>query len=165
MNGADKFSAPVKTFTVSPTLQSLIEQMSADMGVPVDGLVNQALFNWAKLHGYLSPSEPEPEFQSEDEPPTSRRVRRAFLVMGEQEVELEGDRFLVGRDVSCNFTIDSPRLSRQHASFSVKPEGLEVVDLGSSNGTWFAGERISQRMLIDGDEVSFGDVVARVEFR
>ncbi|MGV3624564.1 MAG: FHA domain-containing protein [Archangium sp.] len=162
----------MKTFTVSPTLQALLEQMSADMAVPVDGLVNQGLFNWAKLHGYLSPGEPEPAFDSDDEPPTTRRsreaaasVRRMFLVMEHGEVELEGERFLIGRDVSCNYTIDSPRLSRQHVALSVRPEGLEVVDLGSSNGTWFNGERITQRTLLDGDELYFGDVLARVEFR
>lgn len=138
----------VKTFDVNEALQQLLEQMSADTTVPVEGLVNQALFNWVKLHGYDAP-----------------QSRRVFLVMETGEVELEGERFLIGRDMSCNFTIDSPRLSRQHLAFSVKPEVLEVVDLGSSNGTWFNGERIAQRTLFHGDELQFGDIAARIEFR
>lgn len=139
---------------MNESLQQVLEQMSADMGVPVEGLVNQAIFNWAKLHGYE-------ETWREVLP----AVRRVFLVLDAGEVELEGERFVIGRDVSCHFTIDSPRLSRQHLAFNVKPEGLEVMDLGSSNGTWFAGERITQRALLDGDELQFGDLVARVEFR
>lgn len=141
-------SPALKTFDVSASLQPLLEQMSADTTVPVEGLVNQALSNWAKLHGYAAT-------------PT----RRAFLVMEASEVELEGERFVIGRDVSCNFTIESPRLSRQHLAFSVRADGVEVLDLGSSNGTWFNGERIMQRVLLDGDELQFGDVAARIELR
>lgn len=148
MTSALTRSGALKTFTVNESLQPLLEQMSHDMAVPVDGLVNQALFNWAVLHGYAMP--------------TSRRV---FLVFEEREVELEGERFLIGRDVSCNLTIQSSLLSRQHAAFAVKADGVEVTDLGSSNGTWFNGERISQQSLNDGDEIQFGALRARVEFR
>lgn len=136
------------TFKVNESQQQWLEQMSADTTVPVEGLVNQAIFNWAKLHGY-----------------DTSETRRVFLVLADGEIEIEGERFVIGRDVSCHFTIDSPRLSRQHVAFSVKTEGLEVNDLGSSNGTWFGGERITQRMLVDGDELQFGDMAARVEFR
>lgn len=43
-------------FTISPELRGLLEQMSRDMAVPVEALVNQAVFNWARLHGVLEPS-------------------------------------------------------------------------------------------------------------
>lgn len=170
----------MKTFTVNDSLQPLLEQMSADMAVPVEGLVNQALFNWAKLHGYATPAVVEAPAVADADAATGRvpavaepddwrvviqHVRRVFLVFEDREVELEGDRFLLGRDVSCNLTVDSPRISRQHAAFNVRPEGVELEDLGSSNGTWFNGERITRRALLDGDELYFGDVPARVEFR
>lgn len=46
----------MKKVTVPPHLAPLLEQMSRDMAVPVEGLVNQAVFNWARLHGYAEPS-------------------------------------------------------------------------------------------------------------
>ncbi len=153
----------MKTFTVNEALQPLLEQMSHDMAVPVEGLVNQALFNWATLHGYANPS-----LVTGDDLDWSEVIskgRRVFLVLEDREVEVEGERFLVGRDVSCQLSIESARMSRQHAAFTVRPDGLVVEDLGSSNGTWFNGARITHRALLDGDELFFGDVLARVEYR
>lgn len=46
----------MKKVTVPSHLAPLLEQMSRDMAVPVEGLVNQAVFNWARLHGYAEPS-------------------------------------------------------------------------------------------------------------
>lgn len=193
----------VKTFTVSAPLEPLLERMSHDMAVPVEGLVNQAIFNWAKLHGYLEPGNAQPEAlppPEPEEPETSRAMpvalepesdwklasggsfsspppsdstapsmlkqRLIVLVLAEREVVIDGERFLVGRDVSCDLTIDSPRISRQHAVIRVGRDGsVELEDLGSSNGTWYQGARIERRKLVDGDEVQFGDTEVRVEFR
>lgn len=176
----------MKTFSVSAQLEPLLEQMSRDMAVPVEGLVNQALFNWARLHGYLEPGkqvaaapaepettrvpvvpEPEPRFEalSDSTFPSAPKQRRIVLVVQGREVTVHNERFLLGRDVSCDLTIESPRISRQHAILHVVGEGLELEDLGSSNGTWFAGERIERRKLLHGDEVHIGDTPVRVEFR
>ncbi|MFZ5445478.1 MAG: FHA domain-containing protein [Myxococcota bacterium] len=205
--------------TLSPELHALLEQMSRDMAVPVEGLVNQAIFNWARLHGVLEAStpaasvepppriapvargasvrapEPEPETTRVpviDEPATGWSVRPAgasllqkpglgigdltdpsvrvvpqvVLVLPDGEIEVTGERFVIGRDVSCDLTLDSPRLSRQHAEIVVSPAGVvEVRDLGSSNGTWYQGERITSRQVLSGDEFHFGDVPGRIELR
>ena len=183
----------MKTFNVSAQLEPLLEQMSRDMAVPVEGLVNQALFNWARLHGYLEPGaqtqveaaaappaepettripvvpEPEPEPQFEAIPdgtaPSLQKQRRIVLLVKGREVTVDNDRFLLGRDVSCDLTIESPRISRQHAIIHVTHDGLELEDLGSSNGTWYDGQRIVRRKLVHGDEVHIGDTPVRIEFR
>lgn len=181
----------MKTFNVSAQLEPLLEQMSRDMAVPVDGLVNQALFNWAKLHGYLEPGlvppgeprvakpaepetarvpvieEPDPRFEaiSDSTHPSMAKQRRIVLMVKGREVTVDNERFLVGRDVSCDLTIESPRISRQHAIFHVLDDGLELEDLGSSNGTWYAGQRIDRKKLGHGDEVLIGDTLVRVEFK
>ena len=169
----------MNSFTPSAQLQPLLEHMSRDMGVSVEGLVNQAIFNWARLHGYAEPgltTEPPPRVEPE-EPETTRvpvvsdtdgtspsrpKVRRTVLVLADREVRVVGTRFLIGRDVSCDLTIDSVRISRQHA---VILEGVELEDLGSSNGTWYQGQRIERRRLQHGDELRFGDTAVRIEFR
>jgi len=187
----------VKTFTITPALAPLLEQMSHDMAVPVEGLVNQALFNWARLHGYAEPSvtpvtkppaapppepettrvpiieEPEPDWRIEgagsfgiadSTEPRGEKLRRVVLQLQGREVELDSQRFLIGRDVSCDLTIDAPRISRQHAVIHIG-EHVELEDLGSSNGTWHLGARIERRRLEHGDELYLGDVAVRVEFR
>ena len=167
----------MNSFTVSAQLQPLLEQMSRDMGVPVEGLVNQAIFNWAKLHGYaepgrtaVAPVEPEttrvpvvPDIEITS--PSRAKVRRIVLVLADREVQVDGSRFLIGRDVSCDLTIDSVRISRQHAAILVGAEIVELEDLRSSNGTWYQDQRIERRELQHGDEVRFGDTAVRVEFR
>ncbi len=186
----------MKTVNVSPQLQALLEQMSRDMAVPVEGLVNQALFNWARLHGYVEPGgeraeasppapapsappaepettrvpvepEPEPKFEAipDGTAPSLQKQRRVVLLVKGREVTVDSDRFLLGRDVSCDLTIESPRISRQHAIVHVTHDGLELEDLGSSNGTWYAGQRITRKKLVHGDEVHIGDTLVRVEFR
>ena len=190
----------MKTFTVSAQLQPLLEQMSRDMAVPMEGLVNQAIFNWAKLHGYLAPApvsevapvpreeptdpettrvpvveEPASDWQlasggsfsspGEATAPSRQEQRRIVLVLADREVLVDGTRFLIGRDVSCDLTIDSVRISRQHAVVLVGTEVVELEDLGSSNGTWYQGQRIERRKLVHGDELKFGDTAVRVEFR
>ena len=47
----------------------------------------------------------------------------------------------VGRDASCNFVIDSPRVSGSHCQIRFFADRFEVTDLGSSNGTFVGVER------------------------
>lgn len=211
----------MKDITLSPQLAPLVEQMSRDMAVPVEGLVNQAIFNWARLHGYLEPTplrdeareitqppaveshlasapmpslgspaakgptpsravldQPEPvtaphtttvpdpdELVGDMTAPSLKRLRRVYLVVQDREVFVNTDRFIIGRDVSCNLTVEAPRISRQHAALLQHPDGVTLQDLKSSNGTWFDGQRVDEQELASGDEFFLGDVPIRVEFR
>ena len=70
---------------------------------------------------------------------------------------------VIGR-VNADVTIDDPQISRRHAL--VRPVGgaLEIEDLGSLNGTWVNGERItSARRLLPGDVLRLGETTAEVE--
>lgn len=228
----------MKTVTVPAHLAPLLEQMSHDMAVPVEGLVNQAIFNWARLHGYAEASvtlsapvvasthlasagpvpelklaksseEPRPRPSSAPEPVTARvsvtpepapdarptqasgldwqvtsgggsfgaadladmtspsikRLREVVLLVKDRETVINADRFVIGRDVTCNLTVDAPRISRQHAVIHSTPDGVELEDLNSSNGTWMNDERVSRVELQSGDEFFLGDVPVKVEFR
>lgn len=50
-------------------------------------------------------------------------------------------------------------VSRNHAVLERKGRLIELVDLNSENGTLVNGERISRRVLADGDRISLGDAV------
>ena len=67
------------------------------------------------------------------------------------------ERLTVGRGDDVGLVLDDPEMSRAHAVFAVTPDGLEVQDLGSLNGTWVNGERITApTLLAAGDAVKVG---------
>ncbi len=51
--------------------------------------------------------------------------------------------YVIGRDVDCGLRVDVNLVSRQHARLTVNYHDLLLEDLGSSNGTFVNGERIS----------------------
>jgi pSer/pThr/pTyr-binding forkhead associated (FHA) protein len=59
----------------------------------------------------------------------------------------------VGRLPVCDIPIQEPTLSRCHVRLSPTPEGMLVQDLGSTNGTYVNGRRVSQWIARAGDEL------------
>ena len=54
--------------------------------------------------------------------------------------------------------------SAQHARIEAQRDGLWIIDVGSTNGTFVNGDRIDgRRRLRDGDVVKVGDTELRVE--
>src|SRR4029450_7086000 len=73
-----------------------------------------------------------------------------------RRIDIAG-RLTVGGGDDAGVVIDDPEISRAHAVFGMMPEGLEIQDLGSLNGTWVNGERItSPTLLAPGDAVKIG---------
>jgi len=73
---------------------------------------------------------------------------------------LELDRALVlGRDGDCDLVLDDDKASRRHATVTPGAEGtIEVEDLGSTNGTYVDGQRISGRATLrPGGTLTIGD--------
>jgi DNA-binding winged helix-turn-helix (wHTH) protein len=59
---------------------------------------------------------------------------------------------IVGRDDSCNVVIQNRQVSRYHARFVTLPEGVQLEDLGSKNGTHINGQEVLEPILLqDGD--------------
>ena len=84
---------------------------------------------------------------------------RNRLVWGPREVTLcEGENVL-GRASDAAAWIDSTSVSRHHARILVDGARATLEDLGSKNGTWLRGQRLSSPMpLADGDEIRVGSV-------
>lgn len=81
-----------------------------------------------------------------------------------------GDRFTlaqhpisVGRRPESNIVLADPNVSRDHAEIRPQGDGFMLIDLGSTNGSKVNGVRVAQRMLEDGDEISFGNTKMRFE--
>jgi two-component system, NtrC family, response regulator AtoC len=72
----------------------------------------------------------------------------------------EGASVVIGRFAPADVTVRDSSMSRQHACIELVDGEVWVEDLGSTNGSWIGGERISRAPLAPGGEVTFGAVVA-----
>ena len=64
----------------------------------------------------------------------------------------------IGRSAETDTRIEDPRMSREHCSLAINPNGsLTLRDLGSSAGTQFEGENISETTIWTGSTFSAGD--------
>lgn len=71
---------------------------------------------------------------------------------------LQGDSVVLGRHPSCDGVLDHRNISRKHARLERGPYGWLLTDLGSANGTFACGQRVTGRMVEDGEELRLGDV-------
>jgi class 3 adenylate cyclase len=69
----------------------------------------------------------------------------------------------VGRGSGCGFRINSGSVSKRHARFIASGMQLIVEDLGSTNGTFVNGKRVSHSALVDRDIVQFANATFRIE--
>lgn len=74
------------------------------------------------------------------------------------KLDLSGQtRILIGRDPSCYLPLSHPAVSFRHAEISKQSDGSLVIrDLGSTNGTFINGQRISQVPIKSGDSIQIG---------
>jgi adenylate cyclase len=83
---------------------------------------------------------------------------------GDQDFELAADHaYVVGRAVTSDIPIFDPTISRRHAELKVGKNDVSLKDLGSSNGTFINGERVTEGTLEPGDSVTFGKVVFQLK--
>jgi len=74
-----------------------------------------------------------------------------------QVYDLDQTVIRVGRSQGMDILIDNVSVSRRQAEIRKEGEGWMVHDLGSSNGTFVNGEKVTaDRALQAGDEISFG---------
>ncbi|MBU6178169.1 MAG: adenylate/guanylate cyclase domain-containing protein [Verrucomicrobia bacterium] len=65
---------------------------------------------------------------------------------------------IIGRSSECQVVITDPRVSRRHAMVRKQDGGFYLFDLGSFNGSYLNGSRITAaRQLRHGDVVSFAE--------
>src|ERR1051325_9735356 len=62
----------------------------------------------------------------------------------------------IGRDRQNTLAIEDRVLSRRHCAIQDSDGKCSLRDLGSSNGTYVNGLPVTQRMLIDGDQITAG---------
>jgi pSer/pThr/pTyr-binding forkhead associated (FHA) protein len=76
-------------------------------------------------------------------------------------VRVDQASMVIGRSRSCDIVIDSPKASRHHASLTLVEGELWIEDLGSANGLWLQGEKVTRRRVVVGDVYAISDETLR----
>lgn len=69
----------------------------------------------------------------------------------------------IGRRPDSNIVLADPNVSRSHAEIRPHGDTFLLIDLGSTNGSKVNGVRVDQRVLEDGDDLTFGNTQMRFE--
>jgi EAL domain-containing protein (putative c-di-GMP-specific phosphodiesterase class I) len=69
--------------------------------------------------------------------------------------------FQIGRSTTAHYIIYSNQVSKEHAVISRDAEGFRIRDLGSTNGTFVNGRRVTVSALENGDIIHFANKECR----
>lgn len=94
------------------------------------------------------------------------RSDATFWILGDSPVRLNTGTNILGRDPDATVWFDRPGVSRRHAQIVIAGDAATLEDLGSTNGTWLHGERLTAAApLADGDEIRLGPAVVTFRVR
>jgi transcriptional regulator with GAF, ATPase, and Fis domain len=65
---------------------------------------------------------------------------------------------VVGSGPTADIVISEPTVSRAHLEIELVPEGISVRDLGSTNGTFYLGQRVERMVMPMGGSLRVGGV-------
>jgi len=89
-------------------------------------------------------------------------VPSLFVIRGNDQgtrFDLSEERMGIGRDPANAIQVHDSEVSRHHAEVRFHERRHVLVDLGSSNGTYVNGRRITQAELATGDHIQIGRTV------
>jgi len=139
-----------KTFVEPGNLHNLVSEIRGALGADARSLIRTVHgFGYAfAAKGSAAPS------------PASFAVR-----LGDKLLPLHDGENIIGRDPEAVIVIDSPDVSRHHARLIVSAVAVMLEDLGSKNGTFMAGKRITSTVVRDGDQITIGRTLLLIEQR
>ena len=83
-----------------------------------------------------------------------------------QKYIVNKDRFIIGRGKqSSDLTIKDPNVSRQHAMIEFANGQYYMVDMGSTNGVEYNGQRVTRKVIGEGDLFRICDHEVRFSYR
>jgi len=73
------------------------------------------------------------------------------------------DELIIGRSDSCDVTVPDSNVSRRHCSISERPDdAFLVVDLDSTNGTWYEGGQVTEQEITTDHKIQIGKYLLKV---
>ena len=144
-----------KTHVAETSLAGLVAELRAALGErPRDSQFIRTVHGYGYAFCGLLPESPS----ASDPFRVGDLVYR--IAWARREVALRVGENVLGREPEAVAWMDSPTVSRRHACIRVSTEGAVIEDLGSHNGTYVRGERVTEPVpLRDGDEIRLGSVI------
>src|SRR5688500_11681219 len=87
---------------------------------------------------------------------TRSRPSHATLEVNGTRHPLRPPGLVVGRGTEADLRINDPGVSRRHLELEVSIDGVEAVDLGSTNGVLVDGSKVARARLRDGSTIRIG---------
>jgi DNA-binding winged helix-turn-helix (wHTH) protein len=149
-----------ETHVEDTNLASLVAEIRRALGDSADSPVYVRTMH---RFGYWFIGAVQTSDEKEDDVAPGPRVRY-WLVWETRQIPLNPGDNIVGRAADATVWLDAPGVSRHHAKIRLEGGQAFVEDLGSKNGTYIGGEKVSApSRLADGDQLRLGSVV--VTFR
>ena len=97
-----------------------------------------------------------------EESPLNENSPKLWVILGPRSTDclLKSGITIIGRDQISDVIIPDPTVSKQHAAIEIGEEGVIVRDLGSTNGTYIGGQRITEARVTGRTRLRFGNVLA-----
>jgi len=150
------------TFVSETSLANLVVDLRSALG---DAARSARIVRTLPRFGYAFCADASIEGRPSEPGPAEPGVEHRLL-WARREIALESGPNLIGRDHSAAVWINDESVSRRHARIVVDEQGAMLEDLGSKNGTFLRGSRITRAMrLQDGDEIQLGEVISALRFR
>jgi len=171
---------------IADHLWDCLTRIAEDCGTDRHMVVNQAIYEFARRFNFLKPAEREvPALENPIGPPSAappqarpepakpaprpkppRPKKQLYVVNSAGDMcKIEKDTFIIGRSRTCDLVIPSSKVSRQHGSVVRENGEYYIDDLGSANGVWKDGVRITKEKVRDGDEFMISEEVLKFIFR
>jgi Protein of unknown function (DUF3662)/FHA domain len=92
-------------------------------------------------------------------------VRPSLLLPDGKALAIGAEPLVIGRLPECAVVLGDTNISRRHAQVALDDGAVVVTDLGSTNGTFVNGRRVTRATVRPGDEITVGTSRLRVEVR
>lgn len=88
-------------------------------------------------------------------------------ILGGERIPVEPPGVVIGRSSEADIHVDDPGVSRHHAELRIQWSGtrysLELVDLGSTNGSVVDGRRVSSAPVRNGSRITVGGTTMQLD--
>jgi DNA-binding winged helix-turn-helix (wHTH) protein len=147
------------TFVSDATLTSLVAEVRAALGEHAqDGRFVRTVHRFGYAFNGTAT-----EAAAAERVAAPHDLSRCWVIWEWGQIALADGEHLLGRDADVAVWLESPTVSRHHARLSVRGTEAIIEDLGSKNGTYLRGARLTQPSPVtDGDEIRVGSIAVKV---
>jgi hypothetical protein len=116
-----------------------------------------------------APPPPPPPLPRSAPPPPPPPAQQSYgtlnIYYAGERFPITKDRFIIGRGKqSSDLTIKDPNVSRQHAMVEYLNGQYYIVDMGSTNGVEYNGQRVQRKVVNEGDHFKVCDHELRFSY-